>query len=104
MKKLFLGLATLFLALVIADAAEQDTVNRCAIIIDQFQRMPEKAIPRKVLQHAKGLAVMSVVKAGCIFSAKADKVSWLLARLTAGLAPHLSPQVAGDGVFRPVPK
>jgi lipid-binding SYLF domain-containing protein len=70
MKKLFLGLATLFLALVIADAAEQDTVNRCAIIIDQFQRMPEKAIPRKVLQHAKGLAVMSVVKAGFIFSAK----------------------------------
>jgi lipid-binding SYLF domain-containing protein len=32
--------------------------------------MPEKAIPRKVLQHAKGLAVMSVVKAGFIFSAK----------------------------------
>jgi SH3 domain-containing YSC84-like protein 1 len=70
MKKLFLGLAMLFLALVMADAAEQDTVNRCAIIIDQFQRMPEKAIPREVLQHAKGLAVMSVVKAGFIFSAK----------------------------------
>src|SRR5437763_11696656 len=70
MKKLFLGLAMLFLALVMADAAEQDTVNRCAIIIDQFQRMPEKAIPREVLRHAKGLAVMSVVKAGFIFSAK----------------------------------
>ena len=70
MKKLFLGLAMLFLALVMADAAEQDTVNRCAIIIDQFQRMPEKAIPREVLRHTKGLAVMSVVKAGFIFSAK----------------------------------
>ena len=70
MKKLFLGLAMLFLALVMADADEQDTVNRCGIIIDQFQRMPEKAIPRGVLRHAKGLAVMSVVKAGFIFSAK----------------------------------
>jgi lipid-binding SYLF domain-containing protein len=70
MKKLFLGLAMLFLALVMADADEQDTVNRCGIIIDQFQRMPEKAIPREVLHHAKGLAVMSVVKAGFIFSAK----------------------------------
>ncbi len=70
MKKLFLGLAMLFLALVMADAAEQDTVNRCAIIIDQFQRMPEKAIPREVLRYAKGLAVMSVVKVGFIFSAK----------------------------------
>jgi lipid-binding SYLF domain-containing protein len=70
MKKLFLGLAMLFLALVMADADEQDTVNRCGIIIDQFQRMPEKAIPREVLQYAKGLAVMSVVKAGFIFSAK----------------------------------
>ena len=70
MKKLFLGLAMLFLALVMAEAAEQDTVNRCAIIIDQFQRMPEKAIPREVLRYAKGLAVMSVVKVGFIFSAK----------------------------------
>ena len=46
MKKLFLGLAVLSLALVMADAAEQDTVNRCATIIREFQQMPEKAIPR----------------------------------------------------------
>ena len=70
MKKLFFGLVMLSLALVMADAAEQDTVNRCATIIDQFQQMPEKAIPRDVLRHAKGLAVMSVVKAAFIFSAK----------------------------------
>ena len=46
MKKLFFGLAVLSLALVMADAAEQDTVNRCATIIREFQQMPEKAIPR----------------------------------------------------------
>jgi lipid-binding SYLF domain-containing protein len=70
MTKLFFGLAMLSLALVMADAAEQDTVNRCATIIGQFQQMPEKAIPRDVLRHARGLAVMSVVKAAFIFSAK----------------------------------
>ena len=70
MKKLFLVLAMSSLAVVVADAAEQDTVNRCAAIISQFQQMPEKAIPRDVLRRAKGLAIMSVVKAGFIFSAK----------------------------------
>src|SRR6266853_6183549 len=58
------------LPLAMADADEQDTVNRCAAIIREFQQMPEKAIPRDVLRHAKGLAIMSVVKAGFIFSAK----------------------------------
>jgi lipid-binding SYLF domain-containing protein len=70
MKKLFFVLAMSSFVVAIADATEQDTVNRCAAIISQFQQMPEKAIPRDVLRHAKGLAIMSVVKAGFIFSAK----------------------------------
>ena len=85
MKKLFFVLAMLALAVVIVDAAEQDTVNRCAAIITQFQQMPEKAIPRDVLRQAKGLAIMSVVKAGFIFSAKGgpgrsdrSHASWLV--------------------------
>src|SRR5438874_9653012 len=69
MKKLFFVLAMSSLA-VMANAAEHDTVNRCAAIIREFQQMPEKAIPRDVLRHAEGLAIMSVVKAGFIFSAK----------------------------------
>jgi SH3 domain-containing YSC84-like protein 1 len=70
MKKLLFVLAMTSVAAVIADATEQDTVNRCAAIISQFQQLPEKAIPRDVLRQAKGLAIMSVVKAGFIFSAK----------------------------------
>ena len=70
MKKLFFVLAISSVAGVVADATEQDTVNRCAAIISQFQQMPEQAIPRDVLRQAKGLAIMSVVKAGFIFSAK----------------------------------
>jgi len=70
MKKLFFILAMSFVARVVADATEQDTVNRCTAIISQFQQMLEKAIPRDVLRQAKGLAIMSVVKAAFIFSAK----------------------------------
>ena len=70
MKKLFFVLTISSLAIPMANAVEQDTVNRCAEIISQFQQMPEKAIPRDVLRKARGLAIMSVVKAGFIFSAK----------------------------------
>jgi SH3 domain-containing YSC84-like protein 1 len=70
MKKLFLVLTISFLAVAMIEATEQDTVNRCVAIISQFQQMPEKAIPRDVLRKARGLAIMSVVKAGFIFSAK----------------------------------
>jgi len=70
MKKLFFVIAMLSLVVAMAEATEQDTVNRCATIISQFQQMPEKAIPRDVMRQAKGLAIMSVVKAGFIFSAK----------------------------------
>src|SRR5262245_62091738 len=70
MKKLFLVLTISFLAVAMTEATEQDTVNRCAAIISQFQQMPEKAIQREVLRKARGLAIMSVVKAGFIFSAK----------------------------------
>jgi SH3 domain-containing YSC84-like protein 1 len=70
MKKLPLFLATSSLALFNANATEQDTVNRCAAIILQFRQMPERGVPRDVLRHARGIAIMSVVKAGFIFSAK----------------------------------
>jgi lipid-binding SYLF domain-containing protein len=33
--------------------------------------MPEKGVPRDILRHARGLAIISVVKAGFIFSGKA---------------------------------
>ncbi len=70
MKKIYLVLALLSLTLVRANATEQDTVNRCAAIVREFQQLPERAIPRHVLRHARGLAIMSVLKAGFIFSGK----------------------------------
>ena len=54
-----------------AFATEQETVDHCAKIIRNFREMPESSIPRSVLRHSKGLAIITVIKAGFIFSGKA---------------------------------
>jgi lipid-binding SYLF domain-containing protein len=72
MKKLFSLILISSLALMATvQANEQETVDRSANIIRDFRRMPEKGIPRDVLRHARGLAIITVVKAGFIFSGKA---------------------------------
>lgn len=73
MKKLFLILTISSLSLIAANATEQDTVDRSAVTIREFRHMPEKGIPSHVLRHARGLAIISVVKAGFIFSGKAGE-------------------------------
>ena len=70
MKKLLSILALFSLSLVTVDATEQGVVEQCAAIIRDFRQMPEKGIPTDVLRHSKGLAIMTVVKAGFIFSGK----------------------------------
>jgi len=70
MKKSFsILLVACFLATV-ASATEQDVVNRSASIVREFRSMPERAIPRSVLRNARGVAILSVVKGGFIFSGK----------------------------------
>jgi len=73
MKKLFLVLTISSLSLIAANATEQDTVDRSAVTIREFRHMPEKGIPSHVLRRARGLAIISVVKAGFIFSGKAGE-------------------------------
>src|SRR2546428_19082 len=66
-------LTTLLLSLsfIAANATEQDVVNRSTSTISEFRNMPEKGVPKSVIRHARGLAIISVVKAGFIFSGKA---------------------------------
>ena len=45
-------------------AGMQDDVNQAATIIQRFQTMPEGSIPAAVLKDAKGLAILTVIKAG----------------------------------------
>ena len=74
MKTLNLLWAIVFLSFVTAaTASEQETVDRCASIVRDFRRMPERGIPRGVLRNAKGLAIPTVVKAAFIFSGKGGK-------------------------------
>lgn len=42
----------------------QSDVEQAATILERFQAIPEKGIPQAVLKDAKGLAIMTVVKAG----------------------------------------
>jgi lipid-binding SYLF domain-containing protein len=42
----------------------QDDVDQAATIIERFQAVPEKGIPQAVLKDARGLAIMTVIKAG----------------------------------------
>ncbi|MDX2165951.1 MAG: lipid-binding SYLF domain-containing protein [Deltaproteobacteria bacterium] len=51
-----------------AHAAMQEQVDQAADVIAKFRDMPEEGIPRAVLKNAKGLAILTVLKAGFIFS------------------------------------
>jgi lipid-binding SYLF domain-containing protein len=46
----------------------QKEVDQATTIIERFRAMPEKGIPASILKDAKGLAILTVLKAGFIFS------------------------------------
>jgi lipid-binding SYLF domain-containing protein len=51
-----------------ARAGLQNQVDQGADILERFAEMPESAIPEAVLRDARGLAVLTAIKAGFIFS------------------------------------
>lgn len=74
MKRIFLLALVFGLAVTLnapaAYAGLQDDVDQATTIIQRFQDIPEKSIPRDVLRDAKGLAILTVVKAGFIISGR----------------------------------
>jgi lipid-binding SYLF domain-containing protein len=54
-------------------ASMQGDVDQAATIIERFQAVPEKAIPQAVLKDARGLAIMTVIKAGFGISGRGGK-------------------------------
>jgi lipid-binding SYLF domain-containing protein len=71
MKKITLALLACCVALIGAQAAtDQEVVNDSAGILREFYRMPEKQIPRKIMNDARGLAIIRVLKVGFGFSGK----------------------------------
>lgn len=73
MKKLFFILVLFSLSLIAVNATEQGVVDRSAVTVREFRNIPEKGIPPRILRRAQGLAIISVVKAGFIFSGKAGE-------------------------------
>ncbi len=52
------------------DDAMQADVDQAAAIIERFERIPEQAIPPAVMRAARGLAILTVTKAGFIGSVR----------------------------------
>ena len=53
-----------------AHAILQDDVDQAVSIIERFEAIPESAIPPRVLADAKGLAILTLTKAGFIVSGR----------------------------------
>jgi lipid-binding SYLF domain-containing protein len=61
---------TLCLGTSALQAAVEDDIDRGVSIIERFQEIPETAIPPAVLRDAKGLAILTMTKAGFIVSGR----------------------------------
>lgn len=48
----------------------QETVDNSAHILRSFERIPEKAIPRRVLREARGIAILDILKGGFVVSGR----------------------------------
>jgi SH3 domain-containing YSC84-like protein 1 len=53
-----------------AHAVMQDDVNQAVSILERFQEIPESAIPEAIMRDAKGIAILTVTKAGFVFSGR----------------------------------
>src|SRR5436309_2533240 len=74
-------------------AGLQDDVDQAVTILQRFKEMPEKSIPDHVMKDAKGLAIMTAVKAGFIFSGEGGK-EMVVARTEHGWS---GPSAIGTG-------
>lgn len=84
---------TLCFAASVVHAAMEDDVDRAVSIIERFQEIPETAIPPRVLRDAKGLAILTVTKAGFIVSGRGG-TGVIVARTPTGWS---GPSAIGTG-------
>ena len=60
--------ACLFAAAAHADM--QDDINQAVSVLERFQEIPESAIPDVIMREARGLAILTLTKAGFLFSGR----------------------------------
>jgi lipid-binding SYLF domain-containing protein len=78
------------------EVAMQQDVDQATAIIQRFQEMPERGIPPSVLKAARGVAILTVTKAGFIGSARGGS-GVVVARLDKGWSGPSSIGTAGLG-------
>jgi lipid-binding SYLF domain-containing protein len=75
----------------------QDDVDQAVSIIERFEEIPEKAIPPTVLRDAKGIAIITVTKAGFIVSGRGG-TGVIVARTNKGWSGPSAIGTGGIGV------
>ena len=75
----------------------QDDVDQAVSIIERFEEIPEKAIPPTVLRDAKGIAIITVTKAGFIVSGRGG-TGVIVARTDKGWSGPSAIGAGGIGV------
>lgn len=97
MRAIYVLMAVLMFSVILSAspvyADMRDDVDQAATIIERFQAVPEKAIPQAVLKDARGLAIMTVIKAGFGISGRGGK-GVVVARLRNGWS---GPSAIGTG-------
>ena len=82
------------------DAMQAD-VDQATAIIERFEAIPEKGIPPAVMRAARGLAILTVTKAGFIGSARGVLELSLRAQQRVGAARPQSVRGELASVFKP---
>ncbi len=85
------------------DAMQAD-VDQAVAIIERFEAIPEKGIPPAVMRAARGVAILTVTKAGFIGSARGGTGVLefsLRGRKKAGAPPPQSVREDSESVFKP---
>ncbi len=93
---LFFITAAAIYSTVACAAGMQNDVNQAVAIIERFRTIPEKSIPARVLRDARGLAIMTVFKAGFIFSGRGG-TGVVVARTRRGWSGPSAIGTAGAG-------
>ena len=77
--------------------AMQSDIDQAAAIIERFEAIPEKGIPPAVMKAARGVAIMTVTKAGFIGSARGG-TGVVVARTDKGWSAPSAIGTGGAGI------
>jgi lipid-binding SYLF domain-containing protein len=80
-----------------ARADMEEDIDRAVSIIERFQEIPESAIPPAVLRDARGLAILTITKAGFIVSGRGG-TGVVVARTDSGWSGPSAIGTGGVGV------